>query len=773
MPLPAQFSLSLELASLARVLPVRSTVNSIISLARDLKRSGSDLLVEEDLVAIFGRGKIVASIENQFRHAVSIASITPFYRGSEIVLDSGPGATIGRALREGRDYMASVIQLSFLGSMHEEASFASALTECMQKRSELNVANATPCPDYDGILGAIQACNSQTSRFPWGNLTSLVESKFPQSSQWFRCPHSPLRYLSRELLLGTMDYLYLTQSLPDDRIVMVQNQMGLVPIVVWAHYILGLEVLIKGSPDGDIQFGTYALKRPQVVITWSGHWETIPPEFEGEWGTMSLPCPTISLLDGQMEIVLTTTEPKDGEFMTIEGQERFRLQGYGTAYLRRMHCFNTDTLLADDDPIYTDCVQTVVALAILVQKFLYRKPHGPILNEDIPKECFFKPDNVRVTTSAELLFTGIKFDKKEINRYVERLMGFDWDDMPLPPSVRAYIEKGSAGRGVMPNLCGELSDLATIVLTFAQVVELEACADIPLLYTGLMPISASSIPRKAKQVISLAPNTWNRIIFEMLRGVQPECLVPQEFEDFPVLVSHRGWSLFPNFVGDIDPGMINPELLSIKRGVPTNVRTNERKFLILDAPPVPLKGNGRHPVIIDRGPSYLPRCVTPVTKRTEMYSSRSKEFWLSIRFDVDESSSPLRSGEQAKFPLYASYRQFHGALCGVIKTARCSHADEDPQPLQLDLGVVTAKGFQWVSGDVGDDTRICILLVRNDSRARWLAVCNLIYRKWGIDVYYDETYRLERRVVLRCPGCCDDCAVKFASSMPGKWLVIL
>ncbi len=78
---------------------------------------------------------------------------------------------------------------------------------------------------------------------------------------------NPLKYLTPNLLLGAMDYFYLVQSLPEDRLVMVDSQLGLVPMIIWAFGILGLTVLVKDSPDGDIVFGKS--DNPQVIIKWS------------------------------------------------------------------------------------------------------------------------------------------------------------------------------------------------------------------------------------------------------------------------------------------------------------------------------------------------------------------------------------------------------------------------------------------------------------------------------------------------------------------------
>lgn len=132
MPFSTQVSFSVELS---KSLPIRSVVSysaeSAVKLFRALRRSGSDFLVEEDLAAIFGRGKIEPSLEHEFRDAVEIASFTPLYAESSTVLDAGLGPTLVRALKD-RYYMALVIQLSFLVWMHKETTLATALVETMR-----------------------------------------------------------------------------------------------------------------------------------------------------------------------------------------------------------------------------------------------------------------------------------------------------------------------------------------------------------------------------------------------------------------------------------------------------------------------------------------------------------------------------------------------------------------------------------------------------------------------------------------------------------------
>ena len=67
MPFDSQFSLSLELTKLIPFGPLaNATGRGILQLARDLKKTGSDILVEEDLADVFGRNRIDSRFASSF-----------------------------------------------------------------------------------------------------------------------------------------------------------------------------------------------------------------------------------------------------------------------------------------------------------------------------------------------------------------------------------------------------------------------------------------------------------------------------------------------------------------------------------------------------------------------------------------------------------------------------------------------------------------------------------------------------------------------------------
>ena len=400
----SQFALSFELTKLP---PVRAAISyssdALIGLVRALKRSGSDFLVEEDLASIFGRGRIEPSLEKNFRDAVQVASISPLYHHSTIVLDAGPGATVGRALKD-RYYMSSVIQLSFLTWLHEDTTLATTIVECMRFRFNSGVKGATPDPDYVGVLRTLQACSSQTSQYHWNDLLAIIDDRFPIARPWSRDNNQSSRHLVPSLLLGAMDYFFLIQTLPDDRVVVIDGQTGLLPIIVWAHFILDLVVLVKDSPDGDVVFGN--ARDPQVIIKWAS---TLAPDASPTRPPGGSKSPTFApimyLLDGSLEVLLKT-EPADVEGARLICQEFHRLKGYGTMFLQRY--FNHDTLIVDDDPIYEETANFILAFAIVFVRLTrhdrYLGRGGLRQATEVPPQSYLGTEQWRLFASSKLLF---------------------------------------------------------------------------------------------------------------------------------------------------------------------------------------------------------------------------------------------------------------------------------------------------------------------------------------------------------------------------------
>ena len=46
------------------------------------------------------------------------------------------------------------------------------------------------------------------------------------------------------------------QTLPQNRMMWIKTGTGVVTLVVWAHCLLGLPVIVTGTPFGTVEFGT-------------------------------------------------------------------------------------------------------------------------------------------------------------------------------------------------------------------------------------------------------------------------------------------------------------------------------------------------------------------------------------------------------------------------------------------------------------------------------------------------------------------------------------
>ena len=244
-----------------------------------------------------------------------------------------------------------------------------------------------------------------------------------------------------------------------------------------------------------------------------------------------------------------------------------------------------------------------------------------------------------------------------------------------------------------------------------------------------------------------------------------------------ILASDFGWSVFLDTVGDKDPAVVKRELVHVKRGIPTNSKTNERKLRIYDGADM---GFGRNeppktcPQI--RGPEYLPRLAARVNKRKEYWSTGAQGFDVAVQCSVDPSPewrqhSDVRSGRQvSSWKQISRYRRMHIDLWETFSTLACDHSKEPPsKPVKLGPAAVALLGFGHRIDNMNslESKKIVIYLTRGDSRIRWLAIEKAAYLK------VPELYGVSREVMLRTGDCCDTCALEQTASMPGKWVLIL
>lgn len=781
MPVYSGIQLAVELT---RVFPVQeiiqSGVSQAVSFARNLRKSGSDIVVEEDLADVFGRGRINVEVEKKFKDCVRPLHIKPLYEGSEIELRQGPGPTMHRALRD-RRYFATVITISMLAFFTGRNELASMIDWCLDKRSQasgLDATNVSGSPGYEGILGTLATCSTQTGSFHWSSYRQMIEHKLRSTFPDYQDTPNYLK-LTRTTLLGAMDFFYLVQSLPEDRRITVDDSTGCIILIIWAHIILGLNVAVRDSGNKIVHFGT---GETHVLISWTTQIQDRVDSISG-WSRESFTADcAIRLHEKDMTIIISCIPDPDQQrsFTTGVVQERVPLQGYGSVYLHRV--LNTDIVIGDAHHVYEEIASLVTGLAIQASRNMRRATSSmfpyPRNQIDPPApHIIIKLETWRVMSSAKMTFSGIPLDEEKVWMHSTFLQENLIDRATSPIIVASYfsryVDKNIADR-ILGDLGPCICSLIDFVLLFAHVSELDKCGKLPL----IMKESQVGVGHLAPDVVHCAFEVRPVVVNEIFLGIAALLASGSSsgmgITEMPGLhrewlYSDFGWSVYLSAAGNQDPSSVRPELVNLERGAPTHSKTNEQKLCCRDS----FFSQASHLEMgpIQRTATYVPRSVARSTRCDHFWESRQQGFGLSIR-TLHHTSQELRESSQGQVPEIVDYvdgyRAMHECLWNVWLTPFCSHAPisgHEPEALQnpTKLGPDAAAVLGWrTHEDLGviEPEKVLILLTRNDPKLRWHAIqC--------------ASRSLGRHAMLRTDSCCDPCALEYAASLPGHWYLIL
>ncbi|KAF2264351.1 hypothetical protein CC78DRAFT_568300 [Lojkania enalia] len=705
---------------LTRIFPVEKGVQKVfesaLQIVRNFRNSGSDILVEEDLSSAFGRVEIADDLENKFREAIKnkfptnsksdvSTYVKPLYRGSAVGLDHQVSETIIRAIpKEQKTYLSTVIQLSFLGWVHNRTYLAAAIEQAMQKRIENGLVDAIN-PGFDGIFKTLEACSTQTASFPWDQYIQYVVAEIRKSIPSFKYEKRFTAVTANTLFAG-IDCFPRLQRFPEEYKMVVKGLQGFITIIIWAWFLLGLTIEIVGTPVGNIRFGP-----PQVThvfISWDS----------------GLNVPEIELLDSNKEPVFKTVPADDSSEVDLlsASAERAILKDYCMTKIRR----EFDLKKAVEDEL----VKTILALSLIVSKKIQRvrevrsTSRSDSGNRQL-NECPVDLEESRIFSSAGVLFPDVKIDKLEIAAMVRRMRGTTFQPNMFPPPLDKYVACFDMRK--MRDIERIIQSLVSLTLLFAHVRKIEKCANIPLILTdsrGFVRLTINEMLANEEKVDIEESTLFHQLSFLLIGGHFGR--EDRDSGSMYFAVSDFGWSIYLDTVGEKDPEEVRPELLHLEEGVWIMNNTFRRKLRIRDA------NHARHwdpssvsqMVVIDRGEMYIPRCVTTVLERKDYCCDRDKELLIGLKFVVDESAITQRADSAPRFELYSSFRFMHQTLwTGVKLTKSCSHDEEDTRERRLPMNTVTVgglgEGFQF---EQETPERLCIALVHGDSRSRWLSV---------------------------------------------------
>jgi hypothetical protein len=130
--------------------------------------------------------------------------------------------------------------------------------------------------------------------------------------------------------------------------------------------------------------------------------------------------------------IFLETSLEGNEFVQLVGEERHRLAGYGTTFLRRT--FLRTSIVADGHVIYSETAQFAIAFAIAIARILRRVPFQDRRDPIVPSECYGNTEIWQIKDSSQVLFEGIQLDWGMIEGYVGGI-GTESESWRIPPGI--------------------------------------------------------------------------------------------------------------------------------------------------------------------------------------------------------------------------------------------------------------------------------------------------------------------------------------------------
>jgi hypothetical protein len=773
MPIPSQFSLSLELTQLFPLGPIASTATqAIISLARELQGSGSDIVIEEDLAGIFSRCRIRPAMESAFRTVVAEGGSSSNLC-ENLLLRFGPGPTVNRGLTQKR-YFPMVLQCSLLTSVHEKSSLAQAIALVFEKMVEDAPQDykMDAIPSQERLIGVLQACEDQTSAFDWGNLLIAVATflGIPSSTALEPLPGAVLR--------GATAMFPIVQSLSEDRMIHIECGYGVCILVVWAHHVMGLTVLVKTYIEGvckEVPFGT---GNEQIIIDYRADIKENARE------------PSITLLEASKKDVLFSMKPELDE-SPIQGLFKRPAKGYGTIALDfKFH----------EGPVKKAMTYEIIhlstAMAMNLPKHFYPTSRANLVpfeydegsqicigdedtddtdddkmedadrqkdgNSSLKKHGskMLYTDGRRVLEAAKLLFDGSEIKSSEVKRYEKHYSKSPFNYKMEPKGgIKDLLEMLFENKEEdIPDFFDSLLPIArylsVLILAFAHVADLKSASDLPLCCS--LDLLADHIVAKelliwdGKGVIETPEDSWFHAIALLMVGDARDIdLVSTS------LVSDRGWSVYLSTFADSDPSFIDKGFVVVGKGVP--YRNGVWKHTVLDGPKRGTEPS--HLQIVHRsGEDASFQCASPACFDRPLIGEGHDSFVVSLRMVTEQQG--LRHTRRT------GYRELCAALWAVLPTSPCRHPARDNQSQTLPSNCVSISGENTDRSEIDEGIVIC--LTSGNKVARWRALVTIAQRRdeKGLD-------GKEENVLLRGKDCCVKCAINQAKVKGGNWFVVL
>lgn len=709
----SQFALTLELAGLV------PKPSHLLQVARALQKSGSDLVAEEDFVAIFGRNQLSPQFEGAFKTVLhNSASQSIISKWLPIIIEGGPGPTVQRAIKE-RAHFAMVAQLSMLCWALDKTTLVDGLAQAMR----LRLSGAGPgvvdgyVPGERAIQGVLKSCQEQTSTYPWQHNFDAVRMKLGIRSTLTGIGAEDEIELPIPILQASLDMLTAVQHLPEHRMMYIQSRRGVITMVVWAHSVLGLTVSVRGSKLGTVMFGTGIAS---IVIDMGSEYTV-----EARACLLEAVEPRESF-DPSRGLILAV-DHVEGNWTAIRAEVKYPARGYGTQIVK--------SLVTSKGAVFEMAhVATSIAFCMSRKIKIFRtrrdgqdppNPHRSSQNIPLITEQ-------NLLTTSRFLFDGIDLDEKTFRQYVDSFTHQPLAELSIPPAIKQMLLENPSEMGdVWWDLSYDASGLGLLILALSTVGNLGDCSQWPL---GCLrnvfdsTIGQETINWSGTDAIPLCHDGWYEMLSHMMfgdnvKGAGDSCLI-----------SNWGWSIYLSSFGDIDPHSIVPGLLTVKPGVPS--RDGERRTRVLDGP---------HDLTVVRNiKEHVDQAVMleserHVKRQNDLVGTREDHFVVTVRFSDKD------------IYLTTGYREMHRVRWNSCVSERCKHPPNRPTEVSFTTATV------WQVGENKLTSRTVVVRTEGKSVARWMAILTGDHN--------------EREAMIVKHGCLG-CTLSQTYPQEGKWVII-
>lgn len=438
----------------------------------------------------------------------------------------------------------------------------------MEQRRDQAPPNAEfqSVPGHANVEGVLDACLEQTSQFPWPALLSSVAAKLGLEEHEAADPIGPTTFRGLALMLP------LAQTLPRDREVVVDGSTGTCVLVVWAHHVLGLDVVVRipkrdapgqGLRDyDDIYFGN-----PPATVT------IRVPQSSDEEG------PRVILLESSSrEILFSILQDPDEEQVITSSAKRL---ARGSAMRVLEADWQARTKREDKMDIQEGCLHDMmlvcVALAFRASQYIYKMlwidesltagENG--VEDDVadlnltdseghaPDWHHFQIPETKLFEAARFLFDLKNISQAELTVYIQAHRMIKTSEIPEPSTYAAVRQQCRIDPANWRYYLRTISRMSLLVLTFAHVADLSDAEgllinrDIPVLNLEDTYLEDKIWRWDGKKCLRIRSDTWFRTYLALAADKPPK--QGPRGDRVASLVSSRGWSAYLPTFGTPDP----------------------------------------------------------------------------------------------------------------------------------------------------------------------------------------------------------------------------